>query len=148
MSEVQFYFREMSEQDIPAVAVIERTVFSRPWTEWAFEQAMQQETLFVVVLKKNTIIGYCGMYCSFEEGEITNVAVIPEEQRQGAGRRMMEYLLGQAQERGITRIILEVRVSNEKAIHLYKSLGFCNCGIRKNFYEMPREDGMVMVLES
>lgn len=148
MSEVQLCFRKMSEQDIPAVAAIERTVFSRPWTERAFEQAMQQETLFVVVLKENTIIGYCGMYCSFEEGEITNVAVIPEEQGRGSGRRMMEYLLEQAQERGIARIILEVRVSNEKAIHLYERLGFRNCGIRKNFYEMPREDGMVMALES
>lgn len=148
MSGEQLYFRSMQEKDIPAVAAIEKAVFSRPWTERSFVQAMQQDTLFIVVLKGNTIIGYCGMYCSFGEGEITNVAVMPEEQKRGVGRGMMEYLLKQAQQKGITRLILEVRISNAHAIRLYKNLGFLNCGIRKNFYEMPREDGMVMVLES
>lgn len=145
MSE-QLYFRHMQEGDIPAVTAIEQAVFSRPWTEQSFVQALQQDTLFVVVLKDNTIIGYCGMYCSFEEGEITNVAVSPQKHHQGIGRGMMRYLLGEAQSKGISRIILEVRISNCNAIELYKSLGFENCGIRKNFYEMPREDGMVMVL--
>lgn len=145
MAEQQLYFRHMQEGDIPAVAAIEQTVFSRPWTEQSFAQALQQDTLFVVVLKENTIIGYCGMYCSFEEGDITNVAIMPEEQGQGSGRRMMEYLLGQAQDRGISRVFLEVRVSNENAIRLYEELGFRNCGIRRNFYEKPQEDGMVMV---
>lgn len=148
MSEEQLYFRTMQKKDIPAVAAIEKAVFSRPWTEDAFVQAIQQDTLFIVALKGSTIIGYCGMYCSFEEGEITNVAVMPKEQGHRVGRSMTEYLLEQAKHKGITRIILEVRISNDKAIHLYESMGFRNCGVRKNFYEMPREDGMVMVLES
>ncbi len=142
----QLYFRHMQEEDIPAVAAIERAVFSRPWTEQSFAQALQQDTLFVVVLKDNTVIGYCGMYCSFEEGEITNVAVRSREQGRGVGRQMMGYFLGQAQDRGISRIFLEVRTSNENAIRLYEGLGFRNCGIRRNFYELPREDGMVMRL--
>lgn len=145
MSE-QLYFRHMQEEDIPAAAAIEREVFSRPWTEQAFAQALQQDTLFIVALKEDTIIGYCGMYCSFEEGEITNVAVVPREQGHAAGRQMMGYFLGQAKDKGISRIFLEVRVSNKNAIHLYEGLGFRNCGIRRNFYETPREDGMVMVL--
>ncbi len=98
-----------------------------------------------MALKGDAIVGYCGLYCSFGEGEITNVAVIPTEHNQGIGRAMMEYLLNQAQERGITRIVLEVRISNKNAIHLYSSLGFENCGIRRQLYEMPREDGMIMV---
>ena len=148
MTENEFYFRRMEEGDIPAVAKIEQELFSKPWSEQAFLQAMQQDTLFVVVVNRNTIVGYCGMYCSFEEGEITNVAVSHKRQNQGIGRRMLHYLLGQAAQKGITRIILEVRISNANAIHLYESLGFQNCGIRKDFYEMPREDGMVMVLEN
>lgn len=148
MSEEQLYFRSMGEQDIPAVAAIEKSVFSRPWTEQSFWQAMQQDTLFIVALKGNTIIGYCGMYCSFEEGEITNVAVMPGEQGCGVGGRMLEYLLGQAGQKGITRLILEVRISNAHAIRLYSKLGFRNCGVRKNFYDLPREDGMVMVMEA
>lgn len=144
MSEHQLYLRQMQKTDIPAVASIERAVFSRPWTEQAFCEAMQQDTLFIVVLKGDTIVGYCGMYCSFEEGEITNVAVAPAEQGQGIGKEMMQFFLKQAKNRGIDRVILEVRISNHNAIHLYETLGFHNCGIRKNFYELPREDGMVM----
>lgn len=148
MSENQLYLRNMQEQDIPAVASIEWAVFSRPWTEQAFCEAMQQDTLFIVVLKENTIVGYCGMYCSFEEGEITNVAVAPKEQGRGIGGEMMEFLLRQAKQRGITRVVLEVRISNDHAIRLYENLGFRNCGIRKNFYDLPREDGMVMVFDN
>lgn len=142
----EIHFRKMQKKDIPAVAVIEQQVFSRPWSEQSFFTALQEDTLFVVALDGDTVVGYCGMYCSFEEGEITNVAVVPSMQNQGVGRRVMEYLLEQAWELGIIRIILEVRVSNANAIHLYESMGFLNCGIRKDFYEMPREDGMVMVL--
>lgn len=147
MSEHQLYFRHMQKSDLSAVEAIEAAVFSCPWSRQAFLQAMQQDTLFVVVLEQDRVVGYCGMYCSFEEGEITNVAVSPQKHHQGIGRSMMKYLLSEAQRRGICRIILEVRISNQNAIDLYKSLGFENCGIRKNFYEMPREDGMVMVLE-
>lgn len=147
MSEEQLQFRKMCVEDISAVAAIERMVFSRPWTERSFAEAVQQDTLFVVVLKKNTIVGYCGMYCSYEEGEITNVAVMPQVQGHGIGRKMMQFLLRQAGEKGISRVFLEVRISNRNAIHLYENLGFKNCGIRKNFYELPREDGMVMMLE-
>lgn len=147
MSEYQLYFRHMQRADLLAVEEIEHAVFSRPWSRQAFLQAMQQDTLFIVALEQNQVVGYCGMYCSFEEGEITNVAVLPQKHHRGIGRSMMKYLLAEARSRGISKIILEVRISNYNAIDLYKSLGFENSGIRKNFYEMPREDGMVMVLE-
>jgi len=147
MSEEQLRFRKMRKADVPFVEAIERSVFSRPWSEEAFVQAMQQDTIFIVAERHNKIVGYCGMYCSFEEGEITNVAVAPAEHNQGIGRAMMKYLLRQARQNGITRSLLEVRISNKSAIHLYRSLGFENCGVRKDFYEMPREDGMIMVRE-
>ncbi len=143
----RLHFRMMREEDVSAVAAIERMVFSRPWTERAFADALNQDVIFVVVLKENTIIGYCGMYCSSGEGEITNVAVLPKEQGRNVGKKLMEYLLDQARKKGITQITLEVRVSNENAIHLYETMCFRNCGIRKGLYDMPREDGMVMMRE-
>lgn len=140
--------RRMREEDIPAVAAIERTLFSRPWTEQSFAGALRQDTIFLVSLKGDEVIGYCGMYCSPEEGEITNVAVKPEEQGHGVGRKLVERLLEQARGEGMDRIVLEARISNENAIRLYEKLGFRSCGIRRNFYEAPREDGIVMALET
>lgn len=147
VKEGTLYFRQMEVGDIPAVAQIEQQLFSRPWSKQAFLESMEQDTLFVVALEKNVIVGYCGMYCVSGEGEITNVAVALGNQNQGIGHRMLEYLLKQAHQKEMNRIILEVRVSNKNAIHVYEKLGFQNCGIRKNLYEMPREDGMIMVLE-
>ena len=147
MEERQLQFRKMKIQDISAVVQIENQLFSQPWSKQAFLESMEEDTLFVVAADQHEIVGYCGMYCSFEEGEITNVAVKPGNQNRGIDGRMLQYLLAQARQRNISRIILEVRVSNKNAIHLYKKLGFQNCGIRKNLYEMPKEDGMIMLLE-
>ncbi len=146
MTELEF--GELEVGDIPAVAELEQQLFSCPWSEQAFLETFHQDTLFVTARTGHEIAGYCGMYCyAGGEGEITNVAVAPRCQNQGIGRRMLTYLLEQARSRGMVRIILEVRVSNENAIHLYEKLGFKNTGIRKNLYELPREDGMIMVLE-
>ena len=87
------------------------------------------------------------MYCSFGEGEITNVAVSPDVQNQGIGKKIISGLLEIASEKNINRIVLEVRVSNDYAIKLYKDFGFQKVGIRKGFYERPREDAAIMVLE-
>ena len=144
MPEPNLFFRKMKEGDIPVVASMEKRLFSRPWSEQSLTQALRQNTLFIVALEKNMVVGYCGMYCAFEEGEIMNVAVAPAMQNRGIGRKMMEYLIGQAYGQGIRRIVLEVRVSNKGAIRLYQSIGFGNCGIRKNLYDLPMEDGMDM----
>ncbi len=144
MPETNFVFRKMAEKDILDVASLEKRLFSRPWSEQSLSQALRQSTLFVTALEKNIVVGYCGMYCGFGEGEITNVAVDPIWQNQGVGRKMLEYLLEQAYCQGIRRVMLEVRVSNWNAIHLYESMGFRSCGIRKQLYDLPTEDGMVM----
>ena len=152
MSELQISIRKMHTEDIPFVEEIESAMNSlvSGYQEYTKEMlaSSQQDTLFVTALADERIVGYCGMYCSFEEGEITNVAVDPAHQNCGIGKALMQYLLNQAQQKGITRVILEVRISNENAMRLYRSLGFQNCGIRKNFYELPREDGMVMAWEA
>lgn len=138
---------KMQEQDIPQVAEIEAKVFSMPWSKQGFADALKQDTIFVTAKQGGKILGYCGMYCSFEEGEITNVAVLPEAQKQGIGEKIIAGLLQAARQQNITRIILEVRVSNNPAIHLYEDFGFQKVGIRKGFYEKPREDAAIMVLE-
>lgn len=137
----------MRESDIPQVAAIEAMVFSMPWTEQGFLDALKQDTIFVTARQEDRIAGYCGMYCSFDEGEITNVAVSPEMQGCGIGKQIISGLLRKAQEKGVSRIVLEVRVSNMPAIRLYEEFGFQKAGVRKGFYEKPKEDAAIMILE-
>ena len=79
---MSIHFRKMTEQDVPAVSGLEKRLFSRPWSEQSLLQALCQSTLFVVALERNVVVGYCGMYCAFQEGEIMNVAVDPAWQGQ------------------------------------------------------------------
>lgn len=79
-----------------------------------------------------------------DEGEITNVSVKKEYQGQRIGGRLLEELFRIGKERGVTDYFLEVRKSNQVAIALYSRLGFQEVGVRKNFYEDPVEDGIVM----
>jgi len=101
---------------------------------------------FLVAVVDDQILGYVGMYTSFDEGEITNVAVEKKIQNQGIGKKLVNESIQWCEKNKINQLILEVRKSNEGAIHLYQSLGFEIIGNRKGFYEHPTEDGLVMNL--
>lgn len=90
------------------------------------------------------IAGYIGMYRMPPEGEITNVAVTRKMRGKGYGRELLLTMQRWAAEHEIDRIILEVRSKNEPAIQLYRTYGFEKIGVRKNFYQFPREDADIM----
>ena len=140
--------REMSASDIDAVAALEAEIFSMPWSARGFADTLHREdVLFLVAYEEEKLLGYAGVYCTLDEGEITNVAVEQTARRCGIGRALMETLIRALADRGIFRIVLEVRASNEPAIRLYEQTGFSVAGTRKNFYEKPTEDAYVMVRE-
>jgi ribosomal-protein-alanine N-acetyltransferase len=137
----------MTPEDAALVSEIERQSFSTPWSRQGFLDALAQEcTVFFVAEESDDVIaGYVGMYVSLDEGEITNVAVKPDLRGQGIAKALLKELLSYANDHGITRIVLEVRVSNAVAIGLYEGFGFEIIGTRKGFYEFPREDAHIMV---
>ena len=119
--------------------------FTMPWSRDGFEAALSmQGNVFIVYEKNDEILGYCGYYGVLDEAEITNVAVHPDMRNRGIGRDMVSALLSKANKAGIKRVLLEVRESNDPAIHLYEELGFKKLGIRKDFYEQPRENAYIM----
>ena len=149
--------RKMTIDDVAAVAEIEKACFSLPWSEKSFEDSiLREDTIFLVceadteeasdaeASKCSCIAGYIGMYLSFDEASITNVAVSPEFRKKGCGAALVTTAKEAAKEAGAEMIFLEVRVSNEPAISLYRRNGFEDLGIRKNFYEHPVEDAIIM----
>ena len=138
----------MQPEDIKEVAGIERRIFTLPWSEQGFLSSLQSEdTLYLVVRKEGRIAGYCGLLQSFDEADNTNVAVAEEARNEGLGFAMISELMRLGKERGVARYTLEVRASNAAAIHLYEKLGFQSVGIRKNFYDQPKEDAVIMWTE-
>ncbi|MBP3040178.1 ribosomal protein S18-alanine N-acetyltransferase [Bacillaceae bacterium Marseille-Q3522] len=139
-------FRYMTEEDIEEVLEIERLSFSVPWTREAFYYELQENrfAVYLVLLHKESIIGYCGSWIVMDEAHITNVAILPEYRGKKFGRALMEKIMNVAREMGAKRMTLEVRVSNHIAQSLYRKFGFQNGSIRKNYYSDIKEDALVM----
>ena len=137
--------REMLIDDLEQVMEIERELFHVPWTrEGFFTFLTREDAMFLVVEEKEQILGYCGLLMVLDEGDITNVAVRRDRQKEGLGNFLMESLIRLAAERGVTTIHLEVRVGNDRAIRLYERNGFTRDGIRKGYYSDPIEDALLM----
>ena len=136
----------MIEADCKKAAELEKETFSQPWSEQGFLDALaRKENIFLIAEEEGELYGYLGMYQSLDEGEITNVAVRAEKRNAGIGFLLMQEAIKAAKEQGISQIVLEVRVSNVSAIHLYEKCGFVNCGVRKGFYDFPKEDAYIML---
>lgn len=137
--------REMLVEDLDQVMKIERELFSPPWTrEGFFTYLTHKDAMFLVVEEKGEILAYCGLLMVLDEGDITNVAVRPDRQREGIGHFLMDSLIRLAEEQGVTTIHLEVRVGNDTAIRLYERMDFTRDGIRKQYYTDPVEDALLM----
>lgn len=146
-SEKKMRIRPMETEDVPAVADMEQEIFSIPWSAQAFTDALEADyTLFLVAEVSGVTAGYIGVYLAADEAEITNVAVHERYRRCHLGELLVGEALNGAEKRGAVSAFLEVRISNAPAIRLYEKMGFGICGIRKGFYEKPREDAYVMTV--
>ncbi len=137
--------REMLVEDLDKVMEIEEDLFAVPWTkEGYFTFLTRKDAMFLVVEEKGEILGYCGLLMVLDEGDVTNVAVRRDRQREGIGNFLMESMLRLAYEQGIRTVHLEVRAGNSVAVRLYERLGFVKDGIRKGYYTDPVEDAVLM----
>ena len=99
---------------------------------------------YFVAEQNGEILGYCGFIFVLDEAEIPNVCVKASARKQGIGKQMLNFLEEEAKKLGITILYLEVRQSNQSARNLYTLLGFEEDGIRRDFYELPKENAVLM----
>ena len=141
-------FREMLVEDLEQVVDIEQNLFSVPWTKEGFlTYLMKKDTMFFVVEEKERILGYCSMMTVLDEGDILNVAVRSDRQKEGIGQFLVDSMLRMAEMQGIKLVHLKVRQGNETARRLYQRLGFKEDGLRRNYYENPVENAVLMTKE-
>ena len=140
--------RLMQEKDLDMVAAIEAACIRQPWSRKSFAESLEKEySLFLVAEEDERICGYIGLYLTYEDAEITGIAVLPEKRRGGRGKELLEQAVKYAEKKGVQRILLEVRRSNDTAQAFYQNLGFEDMGIRPNFYDFPKEDAILMQLQ-
>ena len=138
-------FERMTEQHISRVAELEKQCFSTPWSETALSEELSNKfARFFVALLNGEIVGYIGAHNILGEVYITNVAVFPEYRKNGFGEALIKKLIETVKKENADFITLEVRKSNTSEINLYEKCGFNAVGKRKNFYEKPCEDAILM----
>ncbi len=143
------FFSEMQvvkieREHIKAIAELEKTCFSEPWSEETILSAFKVGTKFFVAVKNSKVLGYVGISCVIDEGYITNVAVFPEYRRLGVASALLNRVFSMARDENLSFVSLEVRESNFSAISLYEKFGFKTEGKRKGFYSNPLEDALIM----
>jgi len=137
-----FRIRPAGEADLPAIADIERAVYSDPWPLESFRSLLGR--LMLVAESHEEVAGYLVAHHAADMGEILNVAVHPDRQRSGIGTALVEDALWQLACQGVAIVFLEVRESNTTAQRLYESMGFEAVGKRRGYYRQPTEDAVVM----
>jgi len=137
----------MAAADIQAVMAIENLSFPSKWQPGAYENELRNPNAHYIVAKAGPkLIGYAGMWTSGEEAHVTTLAVHPDMRRRGIGESLLLRLLGEARNRKVTRMTLEVRESNEAARRLYEKHGFLPIAHLHRYYSDTSEDGVVMWL--
>lgn len=138
---------KLTEAHIPQMVELEKICFSMPWTADMIRSELNNPScLYLAAVDGDTLVGYIGVQTVLDEGYINNVAVRPEYRRRGIAAALISLLVEQAQAIGLAFMTLEVRESNAPAIALYEKLGFTTVGRRKNYYEKPREDAILMTI--
>ena len=139
--------QEAARWMLPQLERLEEECFSVPWTpEQLLSEFPDESHLFLTAVEGERVLGYVGMMHVLDEGYISNVAVAPAYRRRGLGDRLIGELLERAKALRLAFVTLEVRESNAPAIALYLKHGFSPVGVRRNYYEKPKENAVLMTI--
>jgi ribosomal-protein-alanine N-acetyltransferase len=129
--------------DRAAVLALEAESFANPWTADTFEKMLTSPVsqVYVARLDDRTLAAFCACWVIDDEMHINTVAVDVRHRRRGVAEHLLRETLRQA---GVRRATLEVRRSNDAALGLYRKLGFEVRAVRKEYYQNPVEDGLIL----
>lgn len=139
----------MRKRDLAQVMAIEQEVFPEPWSRKVFvsELAQRRGREYRVGKVARAVVGYFGLMLVEDEAHVSTIAVASSFQHQGIATLFMLESVRLARENGVKRVTLEVAVSNERAMSLYRRFGFAPVGVRKGYYQATGEDAYLMVVE-
>lgn len=139
--------RRIEEKDVPKLHELEKSCFCDPWSEAGIRESLKQShTVLLGAWFGEELAGYIIAYFTIDDSEIARIAVKEPYRRKGAARELLKELKCICRKEQTGKILLDVRKSNEAAAGLYKSFGFAEDGVRKNFYADPIEDAILMSL--
>ena len=146
---MEFRLRPMLIEDIPQIVEIEKKSFPTPWSPYAFTcEIRDNEFAYYLVVTaiedEKKVFGYGGMWIIVDEAHVTNIAISPDSRGKALGEFLMNGLIALAYTKRVSRMTLEVRVSNKTAQRLYEKMGFKSAGVRPGYYVDTDEDAIIM----
>ena len=139
--------RNADPADVDAIAAMEESCFTDPWSSSMIAGELQKENVFFLVTETD------GAVCGYAEGEdicgdfyINNIAVAEPFRKKHIAETLLRRLIETARERNCDCVTLEVRASNLPAQRLYEKCGFSRVGIRTNYYRFPTENALIYTL--
>jgi ribosomal-protein-alanine N-acetyltransferase len=147
VDEADVTVRAMRREDVDAVLAIEAEAFSSPWQRDTFLGLIGRHNIEMLVMERapDAVVGYAVLWCVLEQGELANLAIVPSLRGRGLGTRLLARVIDVARQRGVETIYLEVRNSNEAALRLYRHFGFSQVGLRRGYYDRPKEDARILM---
>ena len=145
----KFCFREISLGDLDGIVQIERAVNPFPWGEEALRDTIASSGHHLISFREGRAVGFLLSNFVLDEAQLLLIGVSPDWQGVGVGGQLLKELINRSRDQGQKLIYLEVRSGNERAIRLYRSLGFIDIGVRRDYYPglAGREDAIVMSLQ-
>jgi ribosomal-protein-alanine N-acetyltransferase len=137
--------------DVTDILEIEKRCYNgkTPWNRSALTHEIQynKNAFYIIVHDKNKPVAFLGSWFLHDEAHITNIATVPDYERQGIATFLIEQLVDIAKKEQVHILSLECRVSNEKAQHLYRKLGFEDGRVKKGYYANDQEDALEMAMK-
>lgn len=145
--------RRMDPEDLDEVLELQNQAFTHPWSAELFKRELTHDWSTILLAEERPgagarrILGFLIFWLVHDELHVLNLATSPGHRRKGVARALMAHTMEAARKHQCALATLEVRRSNDPAIHLYRSFGFRAVGIRPNYYVDEREDAIVMTVD-
>lgn len=140
--------RDFAPPDISGILEIQHAAEEMAqWRAGDYERLAEERGGVILVAEWEGVCGIAGFAAARaigKEAELQNLAVRPDFRRRGVARQLVERLHERLTEAGVERIFLEARASNFAALSLYRSCGYTECGLRRNYYASDGEDALVL----
>jgi ribosomal-protein-alanine N-acetyltransferase len=143
---MQAVFRPLSASDLDAMVRVERDAHIEPWSREQLAESLHGRYFSGALWQQQQLLGFFIADAVIDDSTLMNICIAPAWQGQGLGRRLLEHWLEECRQRRLAMAWLEVRVSNQAALRLYRTSGFAKTGRRKDYYRAGegREDAIVM----
>ena len=143
---MEYKIIDAEPRHLQQLAEIEKECFSMPMSMENLKSQLPDNMHRFILAESpdGQVLGYVGMMFVLDEGYISNVAVKSQYRKNHIGSALIEELIKIGRELELSFISLEVRASNAPAQALYRKFGFENAGYRKNYYDFPKEDAIIM----